>query len=214
MCRPNARPDAADPHSTPYLPSLGLTTYQNGRESDWFRKVGKDGFEIRGGFEGFGGTHDACVNNEPMGAAEVSVPGRRSNRLVEFQAAGGGAGLFTSGVTGHGDSETMQRCVVPGSMESSCIKALFDSLELVPIDAPTWAYTRYGPAHPNTPMPVVLDPQDTDETSRMHAMVGPTQAAAVNYNAALPGREDWRAEPTNGWRIVSQNGPVVVCERI
>jgi hypothetical protein len=74
---------------------------------------------------------------------------------------------------------------VPGPIESACIQALFDSLELVPIDAPTWTYTRYGPAHPATPMPVALDPADTDDTSRMHAMVGPSQAAAVNYNAAL-----------------------------
>jgi hypothetical protein len=213
MCRPNAAPSAADPHSTPYVPSLGFTTYQNARDPDWFRKVGKDGFEIRGGFEGFGGSHDACINNEPMGAAETMQGGRRSNRVVEFKAAGGGAGLFTSGVTGHGDSDTMQRCAVPGPVESSCIKALFDSLESIPIDAPTWSYTRYGPAHPNVPMPVVLDPRDSDDTSRMHAMVGPTQSAVVNYNSALPGREDWKADAANGWRIVRQDGPVVLCER-
>ncbi|HMF93341.1 MAG TPA: hypothetical protein VKE96_03570 [Vicinamibacterales bacterium] len=213
MCRPNAAPNPQDPHSTPYIPSLGFTTYQNSRDPDWFRKVGKDGFEIRGGFEGFAGSHDACVNNEPMGAAEAMQPGRRSNRPVEFKAAGGGAGLFTSGVTGHGDSNTMQSCVVPGPVESSCIQALFDSLEMVPIDAPTWSYTRYGPAHPNVPMPVALDPRDSDETSRMHAMVGPTQAAAVNYNSAFSGREDWQAVPTPGWRIVRQDGPVVLCER-
>lgn len=87
-------------------------------------------------------------------------------------------------------------------------------LRLVPIDAPTWSYSRYGPAHPSVPMPVVLDPRDADETSRMHAMVGPTQALAVNYNAALSGREDWTAQPTSGWRIVRQDGPVVLCERV
>jgi len=211
MCRPNAAPNPADPHSTPYIPSLGFTTYQNSRDPDWFRKVGKDGFEIRGGFEGFPGSHDACVNNEPMGAAETMQPGRRSNRPVEFKAAGGGAGLFTSGVTGHGDGDTMQRCMVPGPVETSCIKALFDSLEMVPIDAPTWSYTRYGPAHPNVPMPIALDPRDSDETSRMHAMVGPGVAAAVNYNSALPGRDDWQAVAANGWRIVKQDGPVVLC---
>ena len=215
MCRPDANPaDMNDPHARPYLPSLGFTTYQNGRSFDWFRKVGKDGMEIRNGvILSEQGTHDATINNEAMGAAETMQPGRRSNRVVEFKAAGGGAGLYTSGVTGHGDSNTMQRCVVPGPVESSCITAMFDALEFVPIDAPTWAYTRYGPSHPPEPMPVAMDPRDDEEHSRMHAMVGPTQAAAVNYNAALEGREGWTAQGTNGWRVVKQDGPVVLCER-
>jgi hypothetical protein len=172
--------------------------------------------EIHDGWPGLGvpGTGDATINNETMGAAEIGVPGRRSNRPIEFQAAGGGAGLFTSGITGHGDSLTMQRCIPPGPTETSCIKALFDSLEFVPIDAPDWIYTRYGPGHPPEPMPVQMDPADADETvSRMHAKVGPNQASAVNYNAAIPGREGWKAVAANGWRIVEQRGPVVLCER-
>jgi hypothetical protein len=215
MCRPDADPaDMTDAHARPYLPSFGFTTYQNGRSDDWFRKVGKDGMEIRNGvLKAEDGTHDACINNETMGAAETMQPGRRSNRPVEFKAAGAAAGLFTSGVTGHGDSETMQRCVVPGPIESECIRTMFASLDLVPVDAPTWIYTRYGPAHPAEPMPVALDPADSDDTSRMHGMVGPKQAAAVNYNAALPGREGWVAVAANGWRLVRQDGPVAICER-
>lgn len=209
MCRPDADPSLPDPHNRPYTPSLGFTTYQNGRSADWYRKAGKDGMEIRAT------THDACINNETMGAAESMQPGRRSNRVVEFKAAGGGAGLFTSGITGHGDSETMQKCRVPGPIETSCIKAMFDALDMIPIDAPLWTYTRYGPGHPSEPMPVAMDPNDNpDETnSRVHAMVGPGVAAVVNYNAAIAGREGWVAQPANGWRITKQDGPIVLCER-
>jgi hypothetical protein len=213
MCRPDANPLSGDPHDRPYLPGMGYTTYQNGRSEDWPRKVGKDGFEIYGGVAGTPPPGEACVNNEPMGAAETYQSGRRSNRTAEFAAAGGGAALFTSGCTGHGDSLTMQRCVVPGPVETACIKTLFEAIDFVPVDAPTWTYTRYGPGHPGEPMPVALDPLDTDDHARMHAMVGPGVAACVNYNAAIPGREGWVAAGANGWRIRQQRGPVVVCER-
>ena len=38
----------------------------------------------------------------------------------EFFMAGVAAAMFTSGATAHGDSLTMQRCVVPGPVEAEC----------------------------------------------------------------------------------------------
>lgn len=213
MCRPDANPASGDPHDKPYVPSLGFTTYQTGRSEDWYRKVGKDGMEIRNGvLSSADGTHDAPINNEPMGAAETYQDGRRSNRPEEFFLAGCAAGLFTSGVTGHGDSQTMQLCNVPGSIESECIRQQFRGVELVPADAPTWAYTRYGPSHPPTPMPVEPDAIDGDE-SRIHSMVGPTQAASVNYRYLVSGHDAWRPVGVNGWKTKVQDGPYVLSER-
>lgn len=207
MCNPN------DPAALPYLPSAGYTVYQTIRSDDWMRKVGKDGFEIRNGFGSFPGTKDAPINTEMMGAAETYQPGRRSNRPDEFFMAGVAAALFTSGATAHGDSQTMQWCQVPGPTEAACVAELFRGISLVPVAAPTWEYARYGPAHPPAPMPVEPDPLDGDE-SRIHSMVGPTEAVSVNYNFLLPGHAAWRPAGVNGWRTVLQDGPYVRSVRV
>lgn len=209
MCRPDANPAEPDPHNRPYLPSLGWTSYETGRSEDWYRKVGKDGMEIRNGvLSSADGSHDAVINNEPMGAAEAYQPGRRSNRPDEFFLAGCAASFFTSGVTGHGDSQTMQLCTVPGPIETACIRQLFRGVRIVPFEAPVWEYARYGPSHPPAPMPVEPDPLDGDE-SRIHSKVGPTEAVSLNYRFLLPGHEAWRPQGVNGWRTVLQDGPYV-----
>lgn len=207
MCNPN------DPHALPYLPSAGFTVYETVRSDDWMRKVGKDGYEIRNGFGDFPGTQDACINTEMIGAAETYQPGRRSNRPDEFFMAGIAAALFTSGATAHGDSHTMQACQIPGPIEAACVAALFRGIDLVPIDAPTWTYTRRGPSHPAEPMPVESDPIDAEDEERIHAMVGPADAVAVNYRYLLPGHDAWRPQGVNGWRAVEQVGPYVRCVR-
>lgn len=214
MCNPN------DPDARPYLPSAGFTTYQTVRSADWMRKVGKDGWEIRNGFGGdathppFPGTKDACINTEMIGAAETYQQGRRSNDPREFFMAGVAAAMFTSGATMHGDSQTMQWCNVPGPIEAECARQLFRGIDLVPIDAPTWAYARYGPSHPPVPMPVEPDPIDGDgDEVRIHAMVGPTRAVAINYRYLLPGHDAWKPQGSNGWRTIGQDGPCVLSGR-
>lgn len=213
MCRPDADPnDFGDPHNRPYTPSLGVTTYQSGRSmaddpamDDWMRKVGKDGYEIRTGF-----TRDFAWNNEMLGAAETRQRGRRSNDPRQFFMAGVAAGLFEKAITGHGDSETMQRCVVPGPVETACIRELFRGVDFVPALAPTWRYARRGPSNPGVPMPVEEDTADNDE--RMHAMVGDAEAVACNYGHLRPGHASaWHPRGINGWRVDVQDGPYTHC---
>jgi hypothetical protein len=194
--------------ATPYVPSLGYTTYHPPRSADWPRKVGKDCREIRGGYDGFPGTGDVVISDEPMGAAEEMKPGSRSNNPREFFCAGVAGALFTPGVTGHGDSSTMQRAQVPGPIETACIRELFRGLDLVPLDAPTWTYARYGNANPGVPMPV--QPPSTGEDGRMHAMLGERAGVVCSYDDF---DTDWRAEGRNGWRVVEQHGPLVLVER-
>lgn len=207
MCNPN------DPASLPYLPSAGFTTYQTIRSDDWPRKVGKDGYEIRNGFEGFEGTHDATINTEMMGAAETYQPGRRSNRPDEFFMAGAASALFTSGSTAHGDSLTMQRCVIPGPTEQECARQLFRGIDSVQIDAPTWRYCRYGLGEDI--IAVEPDPVDVAEGNdiRIHCMAGPTEAASINYHYLEPGHQVWKPQGINGWRTVRQDGCLVLSVR-
>ena len=216
MCNPN------DDHALPYLPAAGFTVYQTLRSDDWPRKVGKDGFEIRNGFGGtradgstfeFPGTKDACINTEMMGAAETYQPGRRSNRPDEFFMAGVAAAMFTSGATAHGDSLTMQRCVVPGPVEAKCASELFRGIDLVPIDAPTWMYCRYGLNEQAVPVEKDALDDAPGKEIRIHSMVGPTKAVSINYHYLLPGHEAWKPRGINGWRTVLQDGPCVLSER-
>lgn len=199
--------------SLPYLPSAGFTVYQTVRSDDWMRKVGKDGYEIHHGFEGFQGTHDATINTEMMGAAETYQPGRRSNRPDEFFMAGIAAAMFTSGATAHGDTETMQKCRVPGPIEAECARQLFRGIDLVPLDAPTWMYCRYGLNESSVPVePDAIDVANGTDI-RIHAMVGPTQAVSINYHYLEPGHDAWKPLGINGWRTVNQDGPYVLSER-
>ena len=208
MCNPN------DPFSLPYLPSAGFTSYQTVRSDDWMRKVGKDGLEIHDGFTGFPGTHDATVNTEAMGAAETYQPGRRSNRPDEFFMAGVAAAMFTSGMTAHGDSWTMQRCSIPGTTEAECVRQCFRGIDSVPIDAPIWNYARYGPAAPPWPMPCEPDPIDGDSDQvRMHAKIGNREAVTVNYRYLLEGHDAWKPKGINGWTTVRQEGSMVLSAR-
>lgn len=206
MCNPN------DPNAVPYLPSAGFTVYQTVRSDDWMRKVGKDGYEIRNGFsDAFRGTHDATINTEMIGAAETYQPGRRSNRPQEFFMAGIAAAMFTSGATAHGDSETMQRCRIPGPIEADCAAMLFKGIDLVPLEAPTWFYCRPGLSPER--MACESDPLDSLDEVRIHCMAGPTQAVTINYRYLLPGHDAWKPKGINGWHTVSQFGPYVLSER-
>lgn len=213
MCSPDANPASGNPNDKPYLPSLGWTTYQTGRSDDWYRKVGKDGMEIRNGvLTTADGSHDGTINNEMMGAAETYQTGRRSNRPDEFFMAGVAAAMFNSGATGHGDSTTMQLCNIPGPTETECIRQLFRGVDIVPVGSPTWEYARYGVNHPPAPMPVEPDPIDGDD-SRIHSMINGSVAVSINYRFLLDGHGSWKPQGINDWRTEFQDGPFVQSKR-
>jgi hypothetical protein len=117
--------------------------------------------------------------------------------------------MFTSGITGHGDSLTMQRCVIPGPIETECIRQLFRGVDAAPLEAPLWTYARYGPANPGVPMPVHVPAGETEASARLHAMVGPSTAVTVNYHALF----GWEPVGANGWTVAHTDGPLVICTR-
>lgn len=184
----------------PYIPTMGYSTHHPPRDDEWFRKAGKDSYEIR---QTTGGV---VIPDEQIGYAEQSKGGSRSSDVRKAFLSGVGMGMFCPGGTAHGDSDTMQLCNVPGPIEEQCVREQFRGIDLVPAMAPTWRYGRYGDSAPPTSMPI----EDDDPVNgRIHAMVNVSQAVALNYFAA-PG---WVAKPRDGWRIVTQDGGAVILER-
>ena len=193
-----APPAGTSPY--PYVPSMGYSAHHPPRDDEWFRKAGKDSYEIRNN-----DTHDVVVANEPIGFAEQSQGGSRSSDAAKAFIEGVSAAMFCPGVTAHGDTNTLQLCNVPGPNEDRCVREVFRGMDLVPLEAPLWQYGRYGPDAPATPMPIAND----EQSDRLHAMVGGNQAVVCNYFPS-PG---WVAVGINGWRVKAQDGAFVLCER-
>lgn len=184
----------------PYVPSLGWSDEHPPRENEWFRYPGKDAYEIRNNW-----THDVVVPTEGIGFSEGVIAGSRTNDARKAFTMGHSSAMFCPGQTAHGDTNTMQLCEVPGPNEDRCVRELFRGIDLVPPDAPTWTYGRYGPDAPPTAMPIEEDPA----SDRMHAMVGPSGAVVANYFAA----DSWRPVPRDNWRVTYHERTLVVLER-
>lgn len=182
-----------------YDPSLGYSTVHNRREAEWFRYVGKDiGVDARAV------TRDAIVADEPN---KLELTGYLP---AAWELAAYNAAMFCAGMTVHGNSLTLQRCVVPTGEEDDLVRRSFAAMARVPIAAPAWAYARYGPAAPNVPMPVERD-QDDDTTIRLYAKVGEHDACALSLHHSA--EDGWRPHGANGWEVVAQTGPFVICHR-
>lgn len=181
----------------PYLPSAGYSTFHGRRDADWYRRVGKDCYDISRNV-----THDVVIPNEPTKADNTGYS------QAEWFIAGAAAALFTAGITAHGNGSTMQLARIPPKNEEDLVRAMFQAVDSVPVEAQGWAYARYGPDAPSVPMPVEDDTWGFDP--RMHAKVGEHQAVVLNYRGHL---HDWTAQPANGWRIDQQQGPLVLCSR-
>ena len=83
-----------------------------------------------------------CVNNEPIGAADVDQPGRRSANLSDWFDAGAVTGLMTPGATFH--SENGLQSDMFSATQEACAKAFFKGMDSFPMEAQTWRYTRGG----------------------------------------------------------------------
>jgi hypothetical protein len=180
---------------TPLPNGAALSVAHLPRGGEWYRK-GKDLYEIR---ESYPGTKGPVVDDEPT---KVSIDGADPARWFWFGVT---HAMFGAGGTFHGDADTLQLCRRPPAPEDACARAFFAGMDLVPLEAATWRYGRYGEGNPGTPHVVAEDPS----AIRVYEMSSAGQAVAVAVGGTRP------LVAVNGWRIASASadGTAAVLER-
>lgn len=180
-------------------PVLDYLTFHPERKDEWPRTA-KDENELRDGFgcgegvPGFPGTKTPVVADEPMGADEVNLPGRRSNVPDDFYWFAVTSALLGAGGTFHSEAGLLAQ--EPGTIQAAAEGAFFAGMRSVDPVAQTGQYTRGGLAG------VPLAHGD-DRALRTFCSIQGARADCVVIRPAA----DWVAEGINGWRIVSQEGP-------
>ena len=89
-------------------------TWHSPRGSDWVRKV-EEGAALLQKFR------KPVINDEPIGAADVAVPGRRDNDPARFRAAAAAMRRAGIGATFHYDGGIQTR--LPTKIETACLDA-------------------------------------------------------------------------------------------
>jgi hypothetical protein len=117
----------------PPLPTADYGTTHADRKDDWPR-TGKDLFDLAEV------TKTPWVSDEPMGAAEVDQPGKRSAVPDDFAWFGAAAAMLGAGATFHSDAGILSLPYGPG--QRACALAFFYGLTWVPGEAPLWPYQR------------------------------------------------------------------------
>jgi len=165
---------------------LDYMTWHPERDNQWPRKTRAD--------EPAHTFHMPVWIDEPMGAAEVSIPGRRSNVPEDFFDFAAGCALHSSGCTFH--SEAGLTASVPGPVQARARDAFFEALGNIPPEVSQWHYTRGGLSD---------NPLQHSDALTLRTFCQVSGGAAV-CQAVRP-RADWQAVPRLGWRIVRQVGP-------
>jgi len=94
-------------------------TWHSPRGSEWARQV-EEGLELLRRF------NKPLINDEPIGAADAAVPGRRDNDPARFRAAAAAMRRAGIGATFHYDGGIQTR--LPTKHETACLDAWLDGL--------------------------------------------------------------------------------------
>jgi len=169
----------------PMAPYWTHSTFHPGRSADWPRKnKSAMEFEIASG--------KPCKINEPMGAGEVAIGGRRDTNPRNFYDAAVVATLMTQGCLFHSDAGLRSDAL--GAVQQSCAESFYRGLSDVPLETRTWRYTRGGLSD----CPVKHD--DT-QYSRLFVMQTDSEAWGIAVQAV----DGWKPEPLKG-SIVERKG--------
>ena len=95
-------------------------TWHSPRGSGWMRQV-EEGAELLRKFK------KPLINDEPIGAADVAVPGRRDNDPARFRAAAAAMRRAGIGATFHYDGGIQTR--LPTAVETACLDAWLSGLK-------------------------------------------------------------------------------------
>lgn len=161
-------------------------TQHEARDEEWPRKTRLD--------EWSGHLHVAAVSDEPMGAAETDQPGRRSSNYNDFFDFCAGNAMHGAGMTFHSENGLLSQLWQP--TQKSLATMCFDTMKLIPADAPIWHYTRGG-------LGDNAIAHDDALALRTFCQLGGNQAVCEAVRPAAT----WTAVAINGWHIVSQSGP-------
>jgi hypothetical protein len=137
------------------------------------------------------------IGDEPMGAAEVSEPGRRDANPDNHAWYASGAQMFSPGATYHCEDGIHSRTPI-GPNQTACAKRFFEALRWTPKEALTWPYQRgdMGSEAGVGNMPILHD--DALE-ARSYCKSDGGRSWCIQIQTS---RE--HATPRDGWRVVSE----------
>src|SRR5262249_45457575 len=178
--------------SWPPDPTADYGTTHCDRTADWPRKC-KD---LKDRCDESGQT--PWVGDEPMGAAEMTDPGRRDANPDNHAFYAAGAQMFGPGATFHCDDGVHSRTPL-GAQQRACAERFFAALRWVPTEALLWPYQRgdEGSDAGVGNMPLI---HHDAWSSRTYCKGNGAQEWCI----AIQPTDQWEAIARDGWRIVSQ----------
>jgi hypothetical protein len=179
----------------PYQPPWHyLTDHPPRTDGDWARKAKNILEYTRLGWGGYSAFNIPGVNDEPMGIAEVAVPGRRTTdpqMCADFYAV---AELFGCGSTILADALSHSG-ELPGATAQACCEAIAESWASIPANALLGTYKDGG----NNNLPIE---HDDAFAVRTYGMAFEHEATCV----VVGKKSGWTAIAREGWEIVSVSG--------
>lgn len=124
----------------PHRPPWDGVMHHGARKDEWPRDAKGSVDLCCLGWDGFTPLGVWVIQDEPMGAAEVAVPGRRANVPQDFYDFGAVAGIYGPGATFHSDAGILSAAL--GPTQTACALAFFAGLSAVSPDTVNGRYTR------------------------------------------------------------------------
>lgn len=175
------------PDDFPAIPPWDYATLHTPRDSEWPRKA-KNGMEVADQLS------RPAVLDEPMGADEIDIPGKRSNVPDDFFDYAAVSMLLAAGATFHSSDGITSSLFRPTTL--ACANSFYAALNLIPTNVMLGTYTR-GPL---SDCPI----QHSD------ALALRTFARYTDHNAVcvvVRPQGGWVAIAQAGWTIASSGGP-------
>jgi hypothetical protein len=182
--------------SWPPAPTADYGTTHCDRTEDWPRKC----HDLMERCDHSGKT--PFIGDEPMGAAEVSEPGRRDANPDNHAWYAAGCQMFGPGATFHCDAGIHSETPIP-PVQTECAKAFFDALQWMPTEALLWPYQRgdMGSEAGIGEMPILHD--DALESRSYCKTDGGKSYCIQIQTKRLDAQGNYAPVARDGWRIVS-----------
>lgn len=171
----------------PNLPPWDWGTIHPPRDAEWFRKA-KDAFEYAEIL------NRPVIPDEPMGANEVAIPGRRDTDPDHFYWFAAISMILGAGATFHSEDGIFSR--VWGPVQATCASAFYSAINAVPEGVMGGTYTRSGLAD----LPIRYN----DDALRIYCRYVSNLACCVVVDPAPA----YSLFAINGWTVVSSTGPL------